>query len=91
MGRVPDKPEGTIIGERQEIDQRTLYWKQPTGGPFRWFLVAFMILWLCGWVVGVIFAGSELLSNSSNGADSFLVVWLAGWTIGGALAIAMLI
>ena len=55
--------------------------------PRIWLVVAFLGLWLVGWVTGEVFALRQLAGPAPTVARLFLVVWLAGWTAGGAAAI----
>ena len=52
-------------------------------------VLAFLGLWLCGWVLGGIVAVVQIILQARN-ADiaqvGFLVVWLSFWTIGGVIA-----
>jgi hypothetical protein len=55
------------------------------------FVALFLMLWLCGWAVGLVSASSKLLSGPSDaGGTVFLTVWLGGWIVGGAFAILTL-
>lgn len=66
-----------------------------------WFLLAFLSLWLCGWVVGEFAVLGGLLAGSAGwfaleggleagkSVSLFLVVWLIGWTVGGCFALAV--
>ena len=60
-----------------------------------WFLMAFMSLWLCGWVVGetmaVGFLREAFTSEGGLFASPFLLVWLLGWTFGGGVVISVLL
>jgi hypothetical protein len=70
----------------------------------RFFIAAFLVLWLVGWAGGevaafsaaVVSASTLLLGESAHfsvtdlAAGAFLGVWLTGWTVGGVSAIAML-
>ncbi len=66
-------------------------------GPLRWFQVAFLTVWLCGWFVGECFAGffvvAKVLSleTSLKAPDAVgipLSLWLLFWTYGGLTALA---
>ena len=57
-------------------------------------MIIFMSVWLCGWVMGEIFASGALIgiflkakSFSDIGPGFFLIFWLCGWTVGGYFAI----
>ena len=55
------------------------------------FVIIFLMAWMGGWLMGEIFALSELVSiifkppdeGLPAGIDLFLLFWLIGWTIGG--------
>lgn len=85
---TPDPPRDSQIQIQTERNEVTLSWKKPTGGPFRFFIVAFLVFWLCGWCAGFVSVGKQLLSGEDLSA--FLVFWFAGWTLGGMFAGAML-
>ena len=93
MNQTPEPPAGTIIRVRSEPDGDLFYWRQPHGGAFRYAIAAFLVLWLCGWVVGESFAIHELLVERDEGETTdwgFLLVWLTGWSIGGGVAMWLL-
>lgn len=50
------------------------------------FYTLFLGAWLCGWIMGEIFAVREV--TTQGGRDAFLVFWLLAWTFGGAWALA---
>ena len=53
-----------------------------------WFVLLFLGAWICGWVMGELFAiGSltGLLFGKSVGS-LFILFWLVGWTVGGFFA-----
>lgn len=52
-----------------------------------WSVMLFLLLWLCGWLLGEVSAIRALLEPESTAAGSFLLLWLAGWTLGGGFAI----
>jgi hypothetical protein len=85
------KPTGSSIVHETK-DGATIYsWSQPNGGLFRYLIAAFLIAWLCGWLMGMVFAISTLLgqNNAKGPPTAFLLVWLTIWTIGGLLAMFM--
>jgi len=84
---IPDQPKNSQIETRSESDGVTLFWKKPTGGPLRFFIIAFLVFWLCGWCVGFVAVIGKLLSDGFSG---FLAAWLGGWTIGGIFAVVMI-
>ncbi|MDY0362066.1 MAG: hypothetical protein RBR08_11480 [Desulforegulaceae bacterium] len=44
----------------------------------------FLIIWLCGWAVGELFAFSAIISDRPDpGAKIFLIIWLSLWTFAG--------
>jgi len=51
-------------------------------------LIAFLSLWLCGWLFGEVMVSYSLITGNLLGApDKFMLVWICGWTVGGAIAI----
>jgi len=69
-------------------------------GPGRFFVAAFLSLWLCGWLAGEVFALWALwriLGAFLAGGEGplpvalFLLVWLSFWTLGGAAALRELL
>lgn len=53
-------------------------------------IVAFLLVWLCGWAVGEWFALSEILRPGGPLAiDLFLLVWASFWTLGGLAVLAV--
>jgi hypothetical protein len=65
-------------------------------GPGRFFVAAFLSIWLCGWLAGEIFALWVLWRLLTGGLASgqwalpallFLLVWLSLWSFGGAVAL----
>ncbi len=55
--------------------------------PRIWLVVAFLGLWLVGWLTGEVFALRQLVGPAPMAARLFLVVWLIGWTLGGGAAL----
>jgi hypothetical protein len=55
--------------------------------PRIWLVVAFLALWLVGWVTGEVFALHQLAGPGPPAVRLFVAVWLAGWTFGGAAAL----
>lgn len=54
------------------------------------FVVLFLSAWLCGWLMGEVFALTSLVSGITKGiagVELFLLFWLVGWTVGGGFAI----
>lgn len=50
-----------------------------------WFAVAFLSVWLCGWLGGELSAISALgTDGATQNGKLFLLFWLCGWTLGGA-------
>jgi hypothetical protein len=95
--RLPDPPVGSrfTLGEDAEGGPR-LSWPSLGREHSSWGGVCFLTLWLCGWVLGEVFASLVLLGMTldwgpmAGGAKGppllFLVGWLGAWTIGGFLA-----
>jgi len=51
-------------------------------------VLAFLSVWLCGWLFGEITVASQLINaDSATGPDLFNLIWLIGWTLGGAFAL----
>jgi hypothetical protein len=71
MAPTPPKPAGCIIEEVDDFDGRTFRWKNPSGGPFHYFVAAFLILWLCGWAFGWISAVNELIGGRPRAVSCF--------------------
>lgn len=79
-------PNGTKIRiKSNKSGQQEIIISQPRRGIFRYFIGAFIILWLGGWASGWHSAATELLKGT-KGPGMFLIFWLAAWTIGGVLA-----
>lgn len=82
------QPTGSSI-VREAKEGATIYtWSHPNGGLFRYLIGAFLIAWLCGWLMGMVFAISTLLglSNAKEPPIAFLLMWLTMWTLGGLFA-----
>ncbi|MEA5443603.1 hypothetical protein [Cyanobium gracile] len=65
-------------------------------GPGRFFVAAFLAFWLCGWLVGEIFALWFLWTFLATGQGAlpvalFLLVWVSLWSVGGATALQHLL
>lgn len=85
---VRDRPDGAPwrITFRRTEDGIGVY--NPTRRKLA--LVAFMLVWLCGWAAGEWFALSEIFrSGSPLAVDLFLIVWASFWTIGGLAVLAV--
>lgn len=53
---------------------------------------AFLLVWLCGWLVGELFATVALFAPGTPlGARAFLLFWLTFWTFGGLAAMRTLL
>ncbi len=60
----------------------------------RWFVTAFLLVWLCGWAFGEAAALWKVVTEApaiarNFGPSLFLIVWLLGWTVGGVFALTM--
>jgi hypothetical protein len=93
MIQLPPRPAGSIIEARNEFNCTELFWKNPTGGVSRYFLLLFLLAWMGGWCLGEISAITALLKGSQDsfskgGGGGFLIFWLVGWTVGGIFAAA---
>ena len=57
-----------------------------------WYVIIFLSFWLCGWLMGELFAITSLFNEFGEGFFSlFILFWLAIWTLGGAMAIYSLL
>lgn len=83
MERFPDKPSGSVIEEREELDGVKLFWRLPSGGPGRFAGAAFIAFWLCAWAFAWVMSANQLAHGRAN---IFLVGWLGAWTVGGGVA-----
>jgi hypothetical protein len=55
-------------------------------------IVAFMLVWLCGWGAGEWFALSQLLdSGTPLAANLFLLVWVSLWTVAGIVVLLIVL
>jgi hypothetical protein len=56
-------------------------------------IVAFLSVWLCGWVAGEFTAPFQLFREIGrhSGAAAFMLFWLCGWTAGGGFVIYILL
>ncbi|MCP4182864.1 MAG: hypothetical protein GY761_06030 [Hyphomicrobiales bacterium] len=49
----------------------------------QYFVLAFLLFWICGWTIGGISAISALLiDNVPLTAQTFMLFWLGGWALG---------
>jgi hypothetical protein len=80
-------PSGSKITIAREGADEVLRVPQPRKGVMPYFVSAFLVFWLGGWVMGFKSATSQLMTKPDN---MFLVFWLAGWTVGGAFALYFL-
>jgi hypothetical protein len=56
-----------------------------------WFLIVFLSLWLCFWVVGEFAVPTGVFSEAGKGApEPFMIIWTCAWTIGGIFVISTL-
>ena len=53
--------------------------KDSSAGRFRWFVICFLAIWLCGWSTGIFFAGKAFFGPSSQ--DPFMRAFLTLWLI----------
>ena len=79
----PKPPEGSRITVTSNGDGRLIVMPYASGGVTRYFTGAFILLWLAGWVLGLMSA-TTILSFGKGGG--FLLFWLGGWVIGGVFA-----
>jgi hypothetical protein len=83
---LPEKPAECNIKEAVGPEGVTLSWQSHSVRPF-WRQVAFLMFWLCGWMVCLIYA---VLSFLNGGPQAFLIFWVSGWIIAGGLALRAL-
>ncbi|MBM5821189.1 MAG: hypothetical protein FJ082_01645 [Cyanobacteria bacterium K_Offshore_surface_m2_011] len=89
------------VGEAESSAIGTTSFRFRPVGPGRFFVAAFLSLWLCGWLAGEVFAVWALwrilgafLAGGEGAAlpvALFLLVWLSFWTLGGAAALRELL
>ncbi|MCC6372988.1 MAG: hypothetical protein IT236_18440 [Bacteroidia bacterium] len=55
-----------------------------------WFTLVFSVVWLFGWVFGLVTASGSAFTNDTAKLDveSFMLIWLTMWTVGGIAVIA---
>jgi hypothetical protein len=86
--QIDPPPEGSVITVITTEDGSSLITiPQAASGTMRYFIGAFLILWLGGWVFGFISVVSRLLAGKAN---TFFILWLGGWSIGGIFVIYFL-
>lgn len=81
-----EKPYNGRVSFEEEINGITLI------NPVKrnYFILAFMIFWLCGWVMGEVFAIRTLITGDTPfGANLFMIGWLGAWTLGGGFVISI--
>ena len=90
MDYIP--PDGSEIQVDREIHSTTYSWKNGKKGWAVLPIAAFLTFWLCGWTVGGIMAGKELLFGKEVPifARLFLLFWLCGWAFGECAVIFIL-
>ncbi len=76
------KPFNSVIEVTNDLNQTTLFWKNPRGKS-RFLILVLMFIWISGWVFGFYSVGKQLLIENNNW---FLYFWFIGWTIGGLIA-----
>lgn len=84
MNTLP--PNGSKITTKFTDGYQTIIVPHKKASAFRYFIGAFLLLWLGGWTVALVTTVAQLL----NAMEPFLLIWLAGWVLGGAFAIYML-
>ena len=76
-------PSGSRISVAYEGADPVISIPVPRYGASRYFVGAFITLWLIGWGAGLRDAANQVLAGKGG---LFIVVWLAGWTLGGGFA-----
>ncbi|MEA5390949.1 hypothetical protein VB738_06705 [Cyanobium gracile UHCC 0139] len=91
---------GEAVGEAGNSAISTTTFRFRPLGPGRFVVAAFLLLWLCGWLAGEVFAlwilwklvGAFLASGEGAlPVALFLLVWLGLWSLGGAAALRALL
>jgi hypothetical protein len=85
--RTINPPPGSSIAVATDGAATVVTIPQPSAGPMRFLVGAFMLFWLGGWYFGFSSAVSRVLAGQGGG---FLIFWLGAWTVGGAFALSML-
>lgn len=86
--KLPEPPRNSQIQITPGENGLTLFWRKPSCGPIRYFIILFLGVWLCGWSFGLVSAVKTLFTG--EGPRLFMAVWLAGWATGGIFAGGML-
>jgi len=79
-----EPPSGSRISVTTDGVHPLIVVPHQSGGPIRYFVGLFLLVWLGGWFAGFSNAVSKL---SSGQAPAMLVFWLVGWTLGGGFAV----
>lgn len=54
----------------------------------RWFVAAFLGVWLCGWATGEVMVPTTFFAHNAHAdGNLFLAIWFVAWTIGGGFAL----
>ncbi|WP_372796321.1 hypothetical protein [Pontiella sp.] len=83
----PTPPQNSNISISSRGSSQIVSIPHGSAGVMRFFIGAFLLVWLGGWTMGFLSAGKEVLSGD---AEAFLIFWLAGWCLGGAFAVFFL-
>lgn len=88
---LPALPAGSIIRVEPAGDGWRLGWTPPRRSAARVVVVAFLIVWLAGWVAALVAAAGMLLKPAVPMAGRiFILLWLVLWSLGGLAALRML-
>jgi len=57
-----------------------------------WFVILFLVFWLCGWAVAEVIVANQLLNGDAPPeGEFFMLTWFGVWTVSGLLAIYALL
>ena len=86
----PEPRRGVVLPavDRMRVDERSGALTITLPSPRAYFQSVFLLVWLCGWLVGEVFAAGALLAPGTPlPVRGFLLFWLTFWTFGGVAAI----
>lgn len=87
-------PEGSNIEISDTPEGRCYELNDPPvgiiGSAFTAFLLVFLVIGVCGWAIGCVSVGKDVLNGRTNGEIGAGVIWLTGWFLGGMFIICLL-
>jgi hypothetical protein len=95
---LPPLPDGSCFAVHYDEEGRPRLAWRPPAEPGRWLVVAFLLLWLCGWAHGEMCGLRDLAVGLQNGFPG--VSWagrlvrgycLLFWTVGGPWAVVSVV